>query len=405
MFPDSDSWFKHELDSHRAEWSCLFCFQKTFDSSEKYERHLKGQHEQLIENTHISTLLKTSEQAVKTIKPSSCPFCNPEVGDENLPIDAFRFKIHVARHMQQLALFALPRVSDIGEESWESDKAAVLNPETVDEVEQGSAQQSTEPSDPPMHLAAYEGNGVEIMRMLRGGNNIDAAGSTWGTVMGAAIAGGHPAVVKLLVDSGVDLHLPCKLNGKESTTVLQAAAAKANPSIEEILGYAVSRINRLSVYSELTWKLEIVATKLETLQSRYERFSTHDLYSNNVMIRAGYEHMEFFASQSSRLGRYLRTIGTNLDSESDKADASLKNVFPYIHLFLNGLEVFHDLVDFLLDYFYVDTTESGPLSLAAHHCISHFNDSIIQTIRTKDITDFLHECESIADSLSRLINK
>ena len=406
MFPDSDSWFRHELDNHRAEWSCQFCSQQHFDSSEKYEQHLRSQHEPIINNTHIPTLLKTSEQAASTIKSALCPFCNPEVGDENLPLDVFSFQVHVKRHMQQLALFALPRVSDIGDESWESDKAALITPDIVDNVNEDSMQRSAEPKDPPLHVAAYQRNGVEIMHMLKGGHNIDATGSTWGSVLGAAIAGGHPAIVKLLVESGADLHLHCNINRNESTTALKAALATENTIVIKILVDAVIRNQRLLEYGDLKWKLESVAIKLETLESRYDKMSTKDLYSNNVMLRDGYVNMDTFANQGSRISTYLRTIGTNLDPESDTAASNLKNIIPFVHIFLDGLETFHVLVDFLFDYFYVDTTYSGPLTLAAHHCVSHFNDSVIQTIRTKELDRFITvDCENIADILSWVIDK
>ena len=405
MFLDIDTWFEHELKNHRIEWSCPSCSTKPFDSAQSYEVHLEGKHGPLLDGVNIATLLKTSEQAVSTIKSASCPFCNPLVEEEDLPLDAFSFKIHVGRHMQQLALFALPRVSDVGEDSWESNKAALIAPDDLDDVQQDLAQTGTEPIDPPIHRAAYEGDGVEIIRMLKAGINIDATGSTWGSVLGAAIAGGHPAVVKLLVESGADLHLRCKTSDNGSTTALQAAAAKKNPTIHEILLSAETRIQRPLVYGEVTWRLEAVATKLETLASRFEQFSSQkDKTTKIIMLLDGYSELACIAERIVALSGWLREIGTFFDPESDTAAANLKETIVPVRRYLNGLETCHDLLDMIIGYCSVRRAGLGHLTPAASHCISHFNQSIVQTIfkteKRESVQAFISEnCEMAADDL------
>ena len=399
-----DTWFEHELKKHRNEWSCPSCSTKPFDSAQSYEVHLEGKHGPLLDGVDITTLLKTSEQAVSTIKSTLCPFCNPSVEDEDLPLDAFSFKIHVGRHMQQLALFALPRVSDVGEDSWESDKAALIMPDDLDDVQQDLVVANTEPLDPPMHRAAYEGNGLGIVRMLKAGINIDATGSTWGSVLGAAIAGGHPAVVKLLVESGADLQLPCKTSDEESTTALQAAAARKNSTIHKMILSAENRMQRPLIYGKLTWRLESVATKLETLASRYDQSLIQANRPNIMMLPEGYEELSIIGEEIVGLSKTLREIGTMLDPESDSAAANFKDMINPIHIYLNGLEICHDIIDFIVQSCSIDKMDLGLLTPAASHCISHFNQNIVQTIFQTDKRDSLHtfirdKCEEAASLL------
>ena len=400
MFPDSDSWFKHELDEHRFEWSCRFCVHKPTDTVEEYRSHLRAHHEALLQSIHLPTLLKASQQPATTIQASSCLFCDPQVNDESLPLDIFDFKIHVAEHMEQLALFALPRVSDVGEGSWESAKPVVpLN--TAENIGQGADQSSHELKDPPLHVAAFEGRGIEIRRMLQDGHDIDASGTTWGSVLGAAIAGGHPAVTKLLVDSGADLHLRCAVDGSDSTTALQAAAAMKNSLIEKILLDAEDRNERPRIYGETNWKLESVATKFERLTSRYS--GIHD----DLMLsyHDGMGAMEIISSCCADISKHLRTVSAELDPNSDKQASLLKHVMNFLPRTLSGLEAIHDLIDLLFEYFFYDSTETGRLEIPAYHCLSQFNDSVLRIIlKTPDrssLTDFLdEECIPLLERLA-----
>ena len=409
MFPDIDTWFEHELKSHRIEWSCPSCSTKPFDSAQSYELHLANKHGPLHDVRNIATLLKTSEQAVSTIKSTLCPFCNPSVEDEDLPLDVFSFKIHVGRHMQQLALFALPRVSDVGEDSWESDKAALITPDALDDVQQDSALKGREPVDPPMHRAAYDGNGVEIVRMLKAGINIDATGSTWGSVLGAAIAGGHPAVVKLLVDSGADLYLPCRTSDNESTTAVKAAAAKRSTTIHEMLLRAENRIQRPLIYGELTWRLESIATKLDTVASLYDQDWRHAPKTSKIIMPVD-EEIGIMTERVSHLSECLRELGALLDPESDTAAANLKNIIRPFHSYLNGLEICHDIIDFIVQHCSIDITDLGQITPAAFHCMRLFNANIVRTIRqTKKRESFdtftSENCEDVTELLSHILRR
>jgi hypothetical protein len=120
LFPDHNTWFSHELKDHRKEWRCYFCSHNPFDFSTDYKNHLKHRHPQSFVKDQVSALLEMSQQPVVKISPVDCPFCddwekllrdvNKHIPlSETLVVTPTQFKHHVGAHMEQLALFAIPR--------------------------------------------------------------------------------------------------------------------------------------------------------------------------------------------------------------------------------------------------------------------------------------------------------
>ncbi|KAF4625590.1 hypothetical protein G7Y89_g12575 [Cudoniella acicularis] len=120
MFPDHHTWFQHELKEHRREWKCFFCSHKPFKMSSAYKNHLKHDHASSFVDEQFPALLEMSQQPIVKISPAECPFCedweerlraiNPHIPiTEALVVTPSQFKHHVGGHMEQLALFAIPR--------------------------------------------------------------------------------------------------------------------------------------------------------------------------------------------------------------------------------------------------------------------------------------------------------
>lgn len=120
MFPDRHTWFSHELKEHRREWKCQFCPHSAFKSDLNFESHLKHSHAALFIDAQLPSLLEMGQQTVIQISPRDCPFCddwekrlrklNPDVPATNaLVVTPSQYKHHVGGHMEQLALFAIPR--------------------------------------------------------------------------------------------------------------------------------------------------------------------------------------------------------------------------------------------------------------------------------------------------------
>jgi hypothetical protein len=107
MFVSREAWFTHELELHRAKWSCNTCPSeantdspyRTFETKEGFMSHMTLVHKL------SKPKLKRSTEAFR--HPSSkvdryCCLCGKH---------AQKLKSHLGRHMEVMALFALPRPS------------------------------------------------------------------------------------------------------------------------------------------------------------------------------------------------------------------------------------------------------------------------------------------------------
>ena len=407
MFPDSGTWFKHELDHHRLTWACNICNQSHFDSEGSFESHLLARHGHTIKSMPMSTLLNASRQPISTFDSSACPFCDPLFEDENLALDTSKFQLHLAKHMEQLALFALPRISHLEDESFVSIRAALSVADVNDGIEAEIVLSSQEPEDLPYHIAAYEGRGVEIKRLLQNGQDIDAIGQTWGTALGAAVEGKQPAVIKLLLESGANVHLPC---GKYRDA-LEAAAAMKNPVLEKLLADAEDRTQRPNIYGDIKWKVESIATKFENLITLYS-------HTPRALHSQGEIDLECYIGFGYTILEWFRPIGSELDPELEIQAAGLKDVMPVISDFIRGLETLHELVSLILDSFKTDPVELDSLDRKALFKIFFFNDSILEVLhhvkifreplpeQERPLTDFLNmEGQNLVQAFQDIVKR
>lgn len=112
------AWFEHELQMHRSDWNCSECG-AVFGSSEDLESHINKEHDDKIMPKQTPAVVKQSRRPIKSIKPSECPFCedawvtaDPASGiadKEPLVVTLDDFRSHLGHHLQQIALFSLPR--------------------------------------------------------------------------------------------------------------------------------------------------------------------------------------------------------------------------------------------------------------------------------------------------------
>ncbi|KAG4435673.1 hypothetical protein IFR05_008839 [Cadophora sp. M221] len=120
LFSDRHTWFSHELKDHRQEWRCYFCSHHPFDNPANYQRHLASRHPESFVKDQLPALLEMSQKALAKLSPTDCPFCddweqrlrniNPHIpATEALAVTPSQFQHHLGTHMEQLALFAIPR--------------------------------------------------------------------------------------------------------------------------------------------------------------------------------------------------------------------------------------------------------------------------------------------------------
>ena len=106
----------------------------TFSTEAELETHMRHRHTQLCSSNQIQPLLNASKQAVDRLDATACPLCNwePALRAKNLQIASEdilvvtpdQFRRHLGYHMEQLALFALPRSHDDECDDAESNRAA-----------------------------------------------------------------------------------------------------------------------------------------------------------------------------------------------------------------------------------------------------------------------------------------
>ncbi|KAF5879364.1 putative ankyrin repeat protein [Botrytis fragariae] len=135
MFSSRNEWFAHELQNHRREWACQQCQHAPFSSSSAYEVHLNSCHQVELKGSQLKALLLQSEEPVDKVSATACRLCDqwetniedkeydykrlfPDKGQPSQSHGTSRqFRRHLGRHMEQLALFALPMNEDAMEDN------------------------------------------------------------------------------------------------------------------------------------------------------------------------------------------------------------------------------------------------------------------------------------------------
>ena len=105
MFEKRSQWFSHELQIHRREWCCNEIGHQVFLDKTLFIEHLRYSHSELNSRTELAKVVSLFERP-STTSMTPCPFCMDE-DTKNLSL--IRYEKHIARHMEILALFALPR--------------------------------------------------------------------------------------------------------------------------------------------------------------------------------------------------------------------------------------------------------------------------------------------------------
>jgi hypothetical protein len=153
MFGDMNEWWHHEMQCHRVQYGCMECNETNFSSSEELLKHIQIRHAQLHAIAGQDSLLKLSRKPVARLRAVECPCCTSwaerlatraqtQLGDSRASsndgsVAANAFKRHLASHLEQLALFALPTLAE--------DEAS-LKPEATAALSESDALSST-PAD------------------------------------------------------------------------------------------------------------------------------------------------------------------------------------------------------------------------------------------------------------------
>ncbi|RPA85645.1 hypothetical protein BJ508DRAFT_350227, partial [Ascobolus immersus RN42] len=111
-FESRHDWFAHELDYHRSTLICMICI-RAFPDMVQLQNHFYNAHETEPEQSR-ALLENCRREAGPLYYNTDCPFCtiwkDSEGGGVVIKVSAKEFQRHVGRHMEQLALFALPKL-------------------------------------------------------------------------------------------------------------------------------------------------------------------------------------------------------------------------------------------------------------------------------------------------------
>lgn len=152
LFSSRHEWFEHELVMHRKFWRCNKCIEEC-RSADDFREHLDRNHPgSFSTDNQLKILTIQCEHAVLNVSPSDCPLCDEweisltgsNAGIDNL-VTIDNFKKHLGKHLERLALFALPRLS--GEE--ESDDT---NSGVAENVSEGGLGLSVDPTSASPHI-------------------------------------------------------------------------------------------------------------------------------------------------------------------------------------------------------------------------------------------------------------
>ncbi|KAH7082518.1 hypothetical protein BKA63DRAFT_133135 [Paraphoma chrysanthemicola] len=126
LFKDLNEWFEHEMREHRPRYHCIVCSGQEFGTQSRFVNHLEHQHPLLLKNGAKDSVIQISRKVLRDLPASACPFCSDwedqlraKLGiaerqeifmaqSDEIHVTPSVFKRHVAAHLEELALFAIP---------------------------------------------------------------------------------------------------------------------------------------------------------------------------------------------------------------------------------------------------------------------------------------------------------
>ena len=102
FFKSRDEWYKHEAQCHRVKWFCNTDKHPEYENESDFLTHMKHRHGTNFDLGQLSSLKDMFQQPSQAIK-GQCNLCMRH---------SAKLRSHVSRHLQQMAVFALPRANE-----------------------------------------------------------------------------------------------------------------------------------------------------------------------------------------------------------------------------------------------------------------------------------------------------
>lgn len=135
QFPTRAAWSDHEFAEHRItqQWNCPEC-SDTYTRTVDWEDHLQRDHKCVFAGSRLQVALRMAlHKQCKAAENEECPLCRIIPGKPRRA-----FIKHVGRHMEEIALMALPRnaedESDEGSISSDEESIPAMNKEMVSAI-------------------------------------------------------------------------------------------------------------------------------------------------------------------------------------------------------------------------------------------------------------------------------
>jgi hypothetical protein len=97
-----DEWYKHETQRHRSKWFCNTEYHLEYEKEPDFLKHMKDDHGMAFDLRRLSILGDMFRKPSRAIE-GQCNLCMRH---------SAKLRGHVSRHLQQIALFALPRLNE-----------------------------------------------------------------------------------------------------------------------------------------------------------------------------------------------------------------------------------------------------------------------------------------------------
>jgi Ankyrin repeats (3 copies) len=250
---------------------------------------MRSLHAGKFNEAQLPALVELSQQSLDRIPATACPLCddwekklreaNPHTPKNGaLVVTPAQFRRHVGAHMEQLALFAIPRGYKEDEDAGSSGAApGIGTDDSSDKKSQADSRPDYEDQkNPPLHVAAFEGLEAKVLQLLEDGADINARGTTWGSAFAAAAAGGRGNIVELLLEKGVDVNAAGY--GDYGRTALQAAAGSGHLEVVERLLAAGADVNAAGDYGWTALQAAAEGGHLEVVE-RLKKAGARDIKS------------------------------------------------------------------------------------------------------------------------------
>lgn len=191
LYDSFTEWSAHERQFHRREWFCTLCPYTSADECALLS-HVEGQHADISKEQRQ----EMANQSKPSTLAQQCPLCTkPPINSSS------RFQKHLARHLQQLALFVLPRIetddeesASRGEESDESRQALMMDVEdreSLGSIPTASKASVAESSNSGLHFPADDGL-LDVIHVERITDTSEDIANEPDTIKGIGSMENHP---------------------------------------------------------------------------------------------------------------------------------------------------------------------------------------------------------------------